>query len=94
MLLSFPVDPDPSTAEIVSDLIYTNSTTLDGRRFAADFMSRRKTDAVARAKAGPGAAAGKTVSIADVVKAQPKPQAQSEWGGFKVVNKKKKSGRS
>ncbi|KAE9409327.1 hypothetical protein BT96DRAFT_962438 [Gymnopus androsaceus JB14] len=94
MLLSFPVDPDPSTAEIVSDLIYANSTTLDGRRFAADFMSRRKADAVARAKAGPGAATGKSVSIADVVKAQPKPQAQSEWGGFKVVNKKKKGGRS
>ncbi|KAF5392406.1 hypothetical protein D9757_002183 [Collybiopsis confluens] len=94
MILSFPLDPDPSTSEIISDLIYANSTTLDGRRFAADFLSRRKTDAVARAKAGPGAAAAKTVSIADVVKAQPKPQAQSEWGGFKVVNKKKKSGRA
>ncbi|KAJ3910413.1 hypothetical protein F5879DRAFT_929457 [Lentinula edodes] len=94
MLLSFPIDPDPSTSEIISDLIYANTTTLDGRRFAADFLSRRKADAVARAKAGPGAAATKMVSIADVVKAQPKPQAQSEWGGFKVVNKKKKGGRS
>ncbi|KIK70410.1 hypothetical protein GYMLUDRAFT_32416 [Collybiopsis luxurians FD-317 M1] len=94
MLLSFPLDPDPSTSEIISDLIYANSTTLDGRRFAADFLSRRKADAAARAKAGPGAAAAKTVSIADVVKAQPKPQAQSEWGGFKVVNKKKKGGRT
>lgn len=94
MLLSFPIDPDPSTSEIISDLIYANTTTLDGRRFAADFLSRRKADAVARAKAGPGAATTKMVSIADVVKAQPKPQAQSEWGGFKVVNKKKKGGRS
>ncbi|KAJ3983366.1 hypothetical protein F5890DRAFT_1442875 [Lentinula detonsa] len=94
MLLSFPIDPDPSTSEIISDLIYANTTTLDGRRFAAEFLSRRKADAVARAKAGPGAAAAKTVSIADVVKAQPKPQAQSEWGGFKVVNKKKKGGRT
>ncbi|KAH8101371.1 hypothetical protein BXZ70DRAFT_88074 [Cristinia sonorae] len=85
MLLQFPVDPDPSTVEIISDLIYANSTTLDGRRFAAEFVSRRK----ASTKAAP--AAGK-LSIADVVKTQPKP-AQNEWSGFKVVNKKKKGGR-
>lgn len=93
MLLSFPLDPDPTTVEIISDLIYANSTTLDGRRFAAEFVSKRKTDATAKPK---GSASvnipGKTQSIADVVKTQPKP-AQSEWG-FKVVNKKKKGGRS
>ncbi|ESK95546.1 gyf domain protein [Moniliophthora roreri MCA 2997] len=94
MLLSFPLDPDPSTTEIISDLIYANSTTLDGRRFAADFVSKRKADAVARSKNGAaGASSAKPISIADVVKAQPKPQT-SEWGGFKVVNKKKKGGRS
>ena len=86
MLLQFPVDPDSSTVEIISDLIYANSTTLDGRRFAAEFVSRRK----ASTKAAP--ASGK-LSIADVVKTQPKP-AQNEWSGFKVVNKKKKSGRA
>ena len=90
MLLSFPVEPDSSTLEIISDLIYANSTTLDGRRFANDFASRRKADA-ARPKTG-GASAAKIASIADVVKAQPKP-AQPEWG-FKVVNKKKKGGRA
>lgn len=95
MLLSFPLDPDPSTVEIISDLIYASSTTLDGRRFASDFVNRRKADAATRAKNG-GATAGsaKGVSIADVVKAQPKPTQQSEWGGFKVVNKKKKGARS
>ncbi|KAJ8090529.1 kinesin-like protein [Marasmius tenuissimus] len=92
MLLSFPLDPDPSTTEIISDLIYANSTTLDGRRFAADFVSKRKADASARSKAG-ATGGGKPISIADVVKAQPKQQT-SEWGGFKVVNKKKKGGRS
>ncbi|KAF9269924.1 hypothetical protein L218DRAFT_952115 [Marasmius fiardii PR-910] len=92
MLLSFPLDPDPSTTEIISDLIYANSTTLDGRRFAADFVSKRKADALARSKGAAGAGA-KPISIADVVKAQPKQQT-SEWGGFKVVNKKKKGGRS
>ncbi|KAF7310551.1 GYF domain-containing protein [Mycena chlorophos] len=89
MLLSFPLDPDASTVELISDLIYANSTTLDGRRFASEFVSKRKADALSRPKG-----ASKGISIADVVKAQPKPPASSEWGGFKVVNKKKKGGRS
>ena len=93
MLLSFPLDPDPSTVEIISDLIYASSTTLDGRRFASEFVSKRKADAVSRPKGVSASGAAKTVSIADVVKTQPKP-AQNEWGGFKVVNKKKKGGRS
>ncbi|KIM47935.1 hypothetical protein M413DRAFT_439631 [Hebeloma cylindrosporum] len=94
MLLSFPLEPDASTLEIISDTIYSNSTTLDGRRFASDFVARRKADAHARSKSSsiPGKAAAKPVSIADVVKAAPK-AAQPEWG-FKVVNKKKKGGRS
>ncbi|KAI0761683.1 hypothetical protein BD413DRAFT_238921 [Trametes elegans] len=94
MLLSFPLDPDPSTMEIISDLIYASSTTLDGRRFAAEFVSKRKADATSRPKgASTGSTSAKPISIADVVKAQPKP-AQNEWGGFKVVNKKKKGGRA
>jgi PERQ amino acid-rich with GYF domain-containing protein len=89
ILLTFPMDPDPSTVEVISDLIYSNSTTLDGRRFAADFVSRRKIDS----KGASAAVSGKPLSIADVVKTQPKP-AQNEWGGFKVVNKKKKGARA
>ena len=94
MLLSFPMDPDPSTVELISELIYANSTTLDGRRFAAEFISKRKVDAASRpTTTGSGVkVAAKPISIADVVKAVPKP-AQPEWG-FKVVNKKKKGGRS
>lgn len=93
MLLSFPLDPDPSTVEIISDLIYANSTTLDGRRFASEYVSKRKADAAAkRNAAGAGGNGGKPVSIADVVKTQPK-AVQQEWS-FKVVNKKKKGGRS
>ena len=41
MLLSLPVD-SPETLEIISDSIYTNSSTIDGRRFALEFLSRRK----------------------------------------------------
>ncbi|KAI6142776.1 hypothetical protein BKA82DRAFT_4516287 [Pisolithus tinctorius] len=93
MLFSFPLDPDPSTIEIISDLIYANSTTLDGRRFASEYVNKRKADAAARRNAaGVGGNSGKPISIADVVKTQPK-TVQQEWG-FKVVNKKKKGGRS
>lgn len=93
MLLTFPIEADASIREIISETIYTNSTTMDGRRFADEFVSRRKADVVAHAKNG-GASKGpaRPVSIADVVKAAPK-SAQPEWG-FKVVNKKKKGGRS
>lgn len=42
MLLSFPVDD--SCLEIIQDIIYTNSLSMDGRRFANDFISRRKAD--------------------------------------------------
>ncbi|KAI0090042.1 hypothetical protein BDY19DRAFT_942078 [Irpex rosettiformis] len=90
MLLTFPLDPDSSTVEVISDLIYSNSTTLDGRRFAAEFVSKRKADSKGSSS---HATSGKPLSIADVVKTQPKP-VQNEWGGFKVVNKKKKGARA
>jgi PERQ amino acid-rich with GYF domain-containing protein len=93
MLLSFPIEADASIREIISETIYTNSTTMDGRRFADEFVLRRKADAISKARnAGALKAPAKPVSIADVVKAAPK-VAQPEWG-FKVVNKKKKGGRS
>jgi len=88
MLLSFPLDGDATTVEIISELIYDNSTTLDGRRFAQEFITRRRADAASKKTSG------RAPSIADVVKAQPKPSQQSEWGGFKVVKPKKKGGRS
>jgi PERQ amino acid-rich with GYF domain-containing protein len=88
MLLSFPFDGDATTVEIISELIYDNSTTLDGRRFAQEFITRRRADVVSKKPTG------RAPSIADVVKAQPKPSQQAEWGGFKVVKQKKKGGRS
>ena len=45
MLLSFPVNPDSATMEIISDAVYANSSTLDGRRFAEQFALKRKADA-------------------------------------------------
>ncbi|CCH45061.1 GYF domain-containing protein mpd2 [Wickerhamomyces ciferrii] len=40
VLLMLPVGSESS--EIVADTIYSNSSTMDGRRFAQDFMKRRK----------------------------------------------------
>lgn len=63
MLLDFPVNPDESVLEIVSDSVYAGSATLDGRRFAKEFNARRIADVAARSgsngKAGVG---GKTSS--------------------------------
>ncbi|KAF9975270.1 hypothetical protein BGZ73_001162 [Actinomortierella ambigua] len=55
MLLSFPLNPDPMTVEIIQDSIYANSKSLDGRRFADEFIRRRKADAASN---GAGAGAG------------------------------------
>ncbi|TDL28916.1 hypothetical protein BD410DRAFT_252651 [Rickenella mellea] len=94
MLLSFPLDPDPSTIELIAETVYGASTTLDGRRFASEFIAKRKADAALRPKGtAPIAVNGKATSLASVVKSQPKP-ASPEWGGYKVVKKKGKSGRA
>ncbi|KAG0260797.1 hypothetical protein DFQ27_003315 [Actinomortierella ambigua] len=55
MLLSFPLNPDPMTVEIIQDSIYANSKSLDGRRFADEFIRRRKADAFPSGSAGAGA---------------------------------------
>lgn len=45
MLLSFPLDPSADVIEIIAESVYASSSTLDGRRFAADFVAKRKMDA-------------------------------------------------
>ncbi|KAF9909138.1 hypothetical protein EC991_009048 [Linnemannia zychae] len=45
MLLTFPLNPDPMTVEIIQDSIYANSSSLNGRQFADEFIKRRKADA-------------------------------------------------
>ncbi|KAL0084606.1 hypothetical protein F4703DRAFT_1855217 [Phycomyces blakesleeanus] len=42
MLLSFPLVPSPF--EIIKEIIYANSTSMDGRRFAETFIKYRKAD--------------------------------------------------
>ncbi|KAK9369775.1 hypothetical protein V1509DRAFT_619071 [Lipomyces kononenkoae] len=41
MLLSLPLT-GTETVEIIADTVYANSTTMDGRRFAEEFVKRRK----------------------------------------------------
>ncbi|KLO20222.1 hypothetical protein SCHPADRAFT_842525 [Schizopora paradoxa] len=89
MLLSFPLDPDPSTVELIIELIHGASTTLHGRRFASDFVAKRKEDASRpRAAGGSSGPSGKPASLAEVVRTQPKPAP--EFSSFKVVKKKGK----
>ncbi|KAL5495164.1 SMY2 [Sanghuangporus weigelae] len=90
MLLSFPLDPDKATKEIIAETVYGASTTLNGRDYAEEFVKKRKEDVLSRSKGSSGQAAnGKPASLADVVKAQPK-QPQNDFGSFKVVKKKNK----
>ncbi|SPO27506.1 uncharacterized protein UTRI_10623 [Ustilago trichophora] len=52
MLLQFPLDPSADVIEIIADTVYANSSTLDGRRFANDFVSKRKLDVQGRTGSG------------------------------------------
>ena len=81
LLMSFPLEADPLTLELISDTVYANSKTLDGKRFAADFVAKRKADA--RGVRPP--------SMADAVKSVPQPKQAPEQ--FKVVTKKARKGR-
>ncbi|GAA6064119.1 hypothetical protein JCM10212_004966 [Sporobolomyces blumeae] len=95
VLLSFPLDASSDVLEIISDSVYANSSTLDGRRFANDFATRRKADVAARypqiisrsklAKVG-----GAPVSMAQALASQPQAKPQ-EWS-VKVSGGKKKKG--
>ncbi|KAJ1962356.1 kinesin-like protein [Dipsacomyces acuminosporus] len=44
MLLTFPLQAQESTIEIITEQIYAYSTTLNGRAFAEDFAKRRRSD--------------------------------------------------
>lgn len=96
MLLQFPVQADASTLEIISDAVYANSRTLDGRRFAEQFALKRKADAGMSTKGKqptvPPVAAPVPPTAAQILQAKPK---QDDGFSFKVVPKKgKKGGRS
>lgn len=80
--------------EFIADIIYQSSETMDGRRWAAELLSRRKADTASTSSAsGTSGRAGSTSgSMAEVLKAQPKQLTQDI--GYKVVKKKGKNGRA
>ena len=93
MLLSFPLDASPDVLEIISDSVYANSSTLDGRRFANEFTARRRLDVAARyPQLAAAASKGKPGSMAEALRlqAQPKP---AEWNVKVAGGKKKKGGK-
>ena len=101
MLLSFPLEASADVLEIISDSVYANSSTLDGRRFASEYSSRRKLDVVARypsiilsksSLVGVGVAGKKGSSMADMLKSQPVVKAP-EWNVKVAGGKKKKGGK-
>jgi PERQ amino acid-rich with GYF domain-containing protein len=97
MLLSFPLDASSDVLEIISDSVYANSSTLDGRRFANEYASRRKTDVAARY---PSIVMSKTTiriggkpsSMAEALKSQPVAKTP-EWSVKVAGGKKKKGGK-
>src|SRR4051812_27812123 len=92
MLLTFPVDPPSATVEIIQDMIYANSSSLDGRRFADDFVKRRKADALGIPNGGAATSAGFTETTrngATLTGISPKVIAPED-AAFKVVTKKGK----
>ncbi|KAF9939881.1 hypothetical protein BGZ67_008733 [Mortierella alpina] len=83
MLLTFPLNPDPSTVEIIQDSIYANSQSLNGRQFADEFIKRRKADAYPNGGVPTSASASSTGNLASS-------GSGASDSSFKVVSKKGK----
>ncbi|KAK9711094.1 kinesin-like protein [Basidiobolus ranarum] len=73
MLLTFPLDPPPATMDIISESVYAYSSSMDGRRFAAEYVKRRKVDA----------------GLISPAVLESTPSAQPIANSFQVVTKKK-----
>lgn len=80
MLFSLPASSE--SKEIISETIYSSSTTMDGRRFAEEFLKRRKA-------ADNEIAGGSWSDILQKTQSATKPVSDGWNGAFKVVSKKK-----
>jgi PERQ amino acid-rich with GYF domain-containing protein len=87
----------PPDVEIIADSVYANSQTLDGRRFAEEFVRRRRlADKGIVEPATPGSldAKGGAGGWSEVAKKGPAPmKEESSTAAFKVVATKKKGKR-
>lgn len=85
----------PAEAEIISDSVYANSQTLDGRRFADEFIRRRKLaekGIVDPINTDTKVSSGGWSEVAKKSSSQPKPE-EDVTAAFKVVAGKKKGKR-
>ena len=87
----------------IADTIYQSSPTLPGKRFAAEFMERRRglvTSAASGQAPSPSSAlsvrggAGSAGSGAESASSRLQPTGSQDAFGFKVVKKKGKSGKA
>ncbi|KAJ1923317.1 kinesin-like protein [Tieghemiomyces parasiticus] len=95
MLLTFPLDPPASTYEIIQDSVYAYSPTLDGRRFAHEFVKRRQADAGLLSASETEALRTSTAQNSDFVRVKggaPRPPASSNAGGRTYSDDSKFSG--
>lgn len=99
LLLSFGTDGGKDTREIISDSIYANSATMDGRRFADEWSKRRKEDlkntngqnkSISELTSTLASSSASANDWSDVVKTKPgKQDTEEEWNSsFKVQAKK------
>ena len=86
----------PPDAEIISDSIYATSQTLDGRRFAEEFVRRRKLadkgliDPNSNGSSSPGIDSKNGNGWNEVAKKGPANPREEPSSAFKVVSTKKK----
>ena len=93
----------PPEADIISDSIYASSQTLDGRRFAEEFVKRRKLadrgiipDSTTTAGFSSPSSANEAKSgggWSEVAKKGPPVAKEESNAAFKVVGGKKKGGK-
>ena len=93
----------PPEADIISDSIYTSSQTLDGRRFAEEFVRRRKLadrGLVPESSSNPGFSSPSNANESksgggwsEVAKKGPANVKEESSSAFKVVGGKKKGGK-
>lgn len=89
----------PAEAEIISDSVYANSQTLDGRRFAEEFIRRHKladkgiVDPVATSALAEQKNAGGWSEVAKKGSSTAHREEDSASANFKVVAPRKKGKR-
>ncbi|KDE03837.1 hypothetical protein MVLG_05721 [Microbotryum lychnidis-dioicae p1A1 Lamole] len=91
MLLSFPLEISEDVLEIISDSVYANSSTLDGRRFANEFTARRQTDTTSRYPGLSFSSRGTNSASTGASGGKEAQQGSKEWS-VKVAGGKKKVG--